>query len=186
LLAFTSVYFSESGLFKGLRPIQIKKPLPSWVAGPMDPAGSGQLFRRISAPLLPFRVCFEGTGLRANIPTRRASSSAKSTGHPRRSALSWATSGVSLRSRSRALSGSGDKTLKLWDVDTGKEIRSFDGHTDWIRSVLPRRSQRAVGSCWRLRFPQTLGRDYGKRDPQSPRHSRNFSCVLPRGPNRTV
>jgi hypothetical protein len=25
LLAFTSVYFSESGLFNGLRPIQIKK-----------------------------------------------------------------------------------------------------------------------------------------------------------------
>jgi hypothetical protein len=29
LLAFTSVYFSESGLFKGLRPIQIKKIAPS-------------------------------------------------------------------------------------------------------------------------------------------------------------
>jgi hypothetical protein len=30
LLAFTSVYFSESGLFNGLRPIQIKKFLPSF------------------------------------------------------------------------------------------------------------------------------------------------------------
>jgi hypothetical protein len=32
LLSFTSVYFSESGLFKGLRPIQIKK-IPAPVSG---------------------------------------------------------------------------------------------------------------------------------------------------------
>jgi hypothetical protein len=32
LLAFTSVYFSESGLFNGLRPIQIKK-FPSAISG---------------------------------------------------------------------------------------------------------------------------------------------------------
>ena len=28
-----------------------------------------------------------------------------------------------------ALSGSGDKTLKLWDVATGQELRTFTGHT---------------------------------------------------------
>jgi hypothetical protein len=32
LLTFTSVYFSESGLFNGLRPIQIKK-IPSAISG---------------------------------------------------------------------------------------------------------------------------------------------------------
>jgi len=34
-----------------------------------------------------------------------------------------------------ALSGSGDKTLKLWEINSGTEIRSFNGHTDWISSV---------------------------------------------------
>lgn len=34
-----------------------------------------------------------------------------------------------------ALSGGGNGTLKLWDVSTGKEIRTFIGHTDWVRSV---------------------------------------------------
>jgi WD40 repeat protein len=33
------------------------------------------------------------------------------------------------------LTGSGDKTLKLWDVATGKLLRSFDGHIGEVRSV---------------------------------------------------
>ncbi len=33
------------------------------------------------------------------------------------------------------MSGSGDKTLKLWDVATGKEIRTFVGHTSTVDSV---------------------------------------------------
>jgi WD40 repeat protein len=34
-----------------------------------------------------------------------------------------------------ALSGSGDKTLKLWDVTTGKEIKTFTGHQSGVKSV---------------------------------------------------
>jgi WD40 repeat protein len=34
-----------------------------------------------------------------------------------------------------ALSGSGDKTLKLWDVSTGQLIRTFSGHTNVVWSV---------------------------------------------------
>jgi eukaryotic-like serine/threonine-protein kinase len=34
-----------------------------------------------------------------------------------------------------ALSASRDKTLKLWDLATGQEIRSFTGHTNGIHSV---------------------------------------------------
>ncbi len=34
-----------------------------------------------------------------------------------------------------ALSGSMDKTLKLWDTNTGQLIRSFEGHSAWVNSV---------------------------------------------------
>src|SRR5207253_6853636 len=36
---------------------------------------------------------------------------------------------------SQALSGSGDRTLRLWDVETGQHIRSFEGHTAPVRCV---------------------------------------------------
>ena len=32
-------------------------------------------------------------------------------------------------------SGSKDKTIKIWQVDTGKEIMTFEGHSDDITSV---------------------------------------------------
>jgi WD40 repeat protein len=35
----------------------------------------------------------------------------------------------------RLLSGSVDKTLRLWDAESGHEIRSFAGHQGWISSV---------------------------------------------------
>jgi WD40 repeat protein len=33
------------------------------------------------------------------------------------------------------LSGSDDGTLRLWDIDTGREIRTFEGHVSWVESV---------------------------------------------------
>ena len=33
------------------------------------------------------------------------------------------------------MSGSYDNTLKLWEVATGKEIRTFTGHTGQVKSV---------------------------------------------------
>ena len=35
----------------------------------------------------------------------------------------------------RLLSGSEDKTMKLWDAATGRLIRTLEGHTDYINSV---------------------------------------------------
>ena len=35
----------------------------------------------------------------------------------------------------QALSGSWDKTLKLWDVATGEEARAFKGHSDYVFSA---------------------------------------------------
>ena len=33
------------------------------------------------------------------------------------------------------VSGSRDKTIRLWDLQTGGVVRTFQGHTDWISSV---------------------------------------------------
>ena len=38
----------------------------------------------------------------------------------------------------RVISGSLDKTLKLWDAATGRLIRTFEGHSRWVRSVVER------------------------------------------------
>jgi serine/threonine protein kinase len=35
----------------------------------------------------------------------------------------------------RALSGGMDNTVRLWDVETGRELRRFDGHTDGVTGV---------------------------------------------------
>jgi WD40 repeat protein len=34
-----------------------------------------------------------------------------------------------------AISASGDKTLKIWDTETGRELKTLTGHNDWVRAV---------------------------------------------------
>jgi WD40 repeat protein len=36
---------------------------------------------------------------------------------------------------SRALSGSADQTLRLWDLATGATLRTLEGHTSGVRAV---------------------------------------------------
>jgi len=35
----------------------------------------------------------------------------------------------------RAVSGSNDKTLRVWDLETGACLRTLEGHRDWVNSV---------------------------------------------------
>ena len=51
-----------------------------------------------------------------------------------------------------ALSGSADKTLKLWDLATGKELRTFTGHSergcdDSVAIASETAEDRALGQC---------------------------------------
>jgi WD40 repeat protein len=34
-----------------------------------------------------------------------------------------------------AVSASGDGTLRMWDLETGGELRTLAGHTDWVFGV---------------------------------------------------
>ena len=47
----------------------------------------------------------------------------------------WVTSVAVLADGRRALSGSDDKTLRLWDLESGAELRRFEGHEYRVTSV---------------------------------------------------
>ncbi|HAT15477.1 MAG TPA: WD40 repeat domain-containing protein, partial [Microcoleaceae bacterium UBA11344] len=34
-----------------------------------------------------------------------------------------------------AISASRDETLKIWDTETGTEVRTLTGHTNWVSAV---------------------------------------------------
>jgi WD40 repeat protein len=49
----------------------------------------------------------------------------------------------------RALSGSGDRTVRLWEVLTGRCEQTFSGHADWVRSVtLGVDGRQALSGSW--------------------------------------
>ncbi len=50
----------------------------------------------------------------------------------------WITSVAFSPDGRTVLSGSLDRTLKLWDVASGRKLKTFDGHSGWVSSVAPR------------------------------------------------
>jgi WD40 repeat protein len=47
----------------------------------------------------------------------------------------------------RAVSGSCDKTLKVWDLETGDEVLVLAGHSDWVYAVVVTPDGRRVVSA---------------------------------------
>ncbi len=48
----------------------------------------------------------------------------------------WSLSGVLSTDGRRALSGSDDKTLKVWDLERGQCLRTLEGHGDRVSSCV--------------------------------------------------
>jgi WD40 repeat protein len=49
----------------------------------------------------------------------------------------------------KAVSGSGDKTLKVWELNTGKQLFTLTGHDDWVNAVaITPDGQKAVSGSW--------------------------------------
>ncbi|MEO1528801.1 MAG: protein kinase, partial [Planctomycetota bacterium] len=46
----------------------------------------------------------------------------------------------------RVVSGSDDDTVKVWDLESGRELASLEGHSDWVRSVAVSHDGRRVVS----------------------------------------
>ena len=47
----------------------------------------------------------------------------------------------------RVASGSYDKTLRVWDLESGEPLRTLQGHTDWVSAVaLTPDGRRVIGS----------------------------------------
>jgi WD40 repeat protein len=69
------------------------------------------------------------------------------------------------------LSGAGDATVRLWDVETGKELRRFEGHTEWISGV-------AFSPDGRQAVTTALDRSMRLWDVETGRQIRSFSGCL--------
>ena len=64
------------------------------------------------------------------------------------------------------MSGSADNTIKLWNVETGQEIRTLKGHDNYVRSVnfSPDGKTLVSGSADRTIKLWNLGTDWGLSD----------------------
>ena len=66
----------------------------------------------------------------------------------------------------RIASASVDKTVKVWDAETGTETLTLRGHTDSVRSVaFSGDGLRIVSAAWRGQRGEGLGREVGHRGP---------------------
>lgn len=83
------------------------------------------------------------------------------------------------------LSGSGDKTVKLWDVSSGKEIRTFKGHEGVVESVCfsPDGHYALSGSADKTVKLWDIAADEAVRTFRGHTNSVNSVCFSPDGQN---
>jgi WD40 repeat protein len=81
-------------------------------------------------------------------------------------------------------SGSGDQTVKLWDVQTGQLVKILQGHTQQIRSVAFSPDGHILASCvedtiklWDVQTGQTLMTIQGTKPHEKPYKGMNITGV---------
>ena len=95
-------------------------------------------------------------------PSRRLAPSCAAS----RGMRAWSPSVTVLADGRRALSGSRDKTLRLWDLETGAELRRFEGHEGWVTSVtVLADGRRALSGSWRPDVAAVGSRDRRRTAP---------------------
>ena len=79
----------------------------------------------------------------------------------------------------RVISGSFDKTLRLWDVDSGDTIRIFEGHTNRVTSVAfsPDGKTLASGSYDKNIILWEVGREYHPLGPPLIGHTNDVNSL---------
>jgi hypothetical protein len=77
----------------------------------------------------------------------------------------------------RALSGGDDKTLRLWDVASGKELRRFDGHRDAVTAVAISADGRLAASGSRDRTIRVWEVESGRERARLEGHTGAVRCV---------
>lgn len=85
----------------------------------------------------------------------------------------WVTAVAVAQNGKRVISASGDRTLKVWDVETGQVLRTFDGHSEWINAVAVTAdgqlaisgSQDGVLKVWNTETGQVLHTIKGHSEP---------------------
>jgi WD40 repeat protein len=48
--------------------------------------------------------------------------------------------------RRRMITGSGDKTLRIWDLETGVVLKKMEGHSSWVCSLAVSRDGQMIAS----------------------------------------
>ena len=74
-------------------------------------------------------------------------------------------------------SGSGDKTVRLWDANTGSPLRTLTGHTSWVYSVSFSPDGNTLASAKWGQHRASVGCDHRQSDPHA---HRAYVCGLQR------
>lgn len=75
------------------------------------------------------------------------------------------------------VSASRDKTLRVWDVTTGYCLKTFKGHTDWVRAVTPSIDGRWLVSAGNDRIPRLWDASSGEVKITFLGHEHVVECV---------
>jgi len=84
------------------------------------------------------------------------------------------------------VSGSEDKTIKMWDLSTGKEVRTLSGHKDYVFSIAISGDRKTAVSGSRDNMIKVWDLSTGKEVRTLSKHNRNFGCVAISADGKTL